>query len=194
MRLKIENLNKAIKDLTGGELSLYIYITQRSDRNGLLQDLMMKEVCLKTNLSKQHFYNCLYALEEKGFLYVSQTKSVGYDILLIDNKFLSEEDSSEPYLNLHYSFLNTLAFHKLPVAIKRFLLRALSFAGKHKWTVSEDTLKSPEAESFAMLRRMSISMDGPSSAASTLKIHTAISCLRQAILAPSSRPVVRGYG
>lgn len=141
MRLKISNLNKAIKKLSGGELSLYIYITQRSDRTGILQDLSMKQACLKTSLSKQHFYNCLYALEVKGFLHISQTKSIGFDILLIDNKFLSEEDASEPYMNLHYAILNTLVFHRLPIAMKKFILRALSFSNKHKWNVSEDMLK-----------------------------------------------------
>jgi hypothetical protein len=142
MRLKIKNLNKAIENLTGAELSLYTYIVQRTDINGLLQDLSMKQTILKIGISKQHFYNCLYSLEEKGFLYVSQTKAIGYDILLIDNKFSSEKDSTEPYLNLHYKILNTVSFHRLPVAIKKFLLRALSFAGKNKWSVSEDTLKS----------------------------------------------------
>lgn len=142
MRLKISNLNNAIKQLSGGELSLYIYITQRADRTGLLHDLSMKQTCLKTSLSKQHFYNCLYALEVKGFLHISQAKSIGFDILLVDNKFLSEDDASDPYMNLHYSILNSLVFHKLSISMKKFILRALSFSNKHKWNVSEDMLKS----------------------------------------------------
>lgn len=145
LRLKIKNLNRAIAELTSAELSLYIYIAQRSDRTGIMTDLSMRDVCLKTGLSKQHFYNCLDNLSEKGFLYISQTKVINFDIILIDNKFSSDNDSSEPYLNLNYNFLSNLIFHRLPMGIKKFILRAFSFnstANNRNWRISIDTLKS----------------------------------------------------
>jgi len=145
LRLKIKNLSKAISELTSAEISLYIYIAQRSDRTGLMHDLSMRDVCLKTGLSKQHFYNCLDNLSEKGFLYISQTKMINFDILLIDNKFASDSDFSEPYLNLNYNFLSSLNFHRLSMGIKKFILRAFSFsntANSRNWKISIDTLKS----------------------------------------------------
>lgn len=139
MRLKIKNLVKAFEKLTSLEFSLYIHIAQKSNLKGLVQDLTMSETKEKIGCSKQGFYNALYSLEEKEFINISYSKNVNFDILLVDNSFKTEDDSSDPYINLNFAFLNTLKFHNLNIAIKKFILRIMSFKGKRK--LSKDTLK-----------------------------------------------------
>lgn len=141
MRLKIENLNEAIEKLTGVELSLYVYIVQRSDRVGLLHRLKMSETIMAIMCSKQGFYDALKKLEEKRFLHIDHYHDGYFNLLLIGNSFASESDSTEPYLNLNFNLLNSTMFHRLPANIKKFLLRALSFSVQNKWKVSQDTLK-----------------------------------------------------
>ncbi|MBI9015033.1 MAG: hypothetical protein JEZ08_22570 [Clostridiales bacterium] len=142
MRLTIDNLNKAIDKLSSYELSLYIYITKRADLKGLMTDLNMNEAKEVLGFSKQSFYNSLYALEEKQFININMFKnSKGYEVLLIDNSFKSYKDSSKPYLNLYYNFLEKEKFIQLPVQVKRFLLRAYTFIGKKKWVITNDLLK-----------------------------------------------------
>jgi len=139
MRLKIKNLVKAFEKLTSLEFSLYIHMAQRADLKGLLQDLTMREAKQVVGCSKQGFYDALYSLEEKNFVAINYSKNIDFDILMVDNSFTSEKDSSEPYINLNFAFLNTLKFHRLSIAIKKFILRIMSFKGKRR--LSKDTLK-----------------------------------------------------
>jgi len=139
MRLKIKNLNLALETLTSNEFSLYIYIAQRSNIKGLMQDLKMTDAKEQIEFSKQGFYDALYSLEKKGLIHINYSKNIHFDILLNDNSFENEKDTSDPYLNLNYDFLNTKIFHSLKLAIKKFILRLLSFKGKRK--LSKDSLK-----------------------------------------------------
>lgn len=141
MRLKIKNLNRLINTyLTDSELSLYLYIIQRVDLKGFLTNLRMreaKEICV---FSKQTFYNALYSLEKKGFLIIQKNREVDYDILLIDNQFKNEKDTSEAYMNLNFDFLDNQEFYNLPKNIKRLLLRIMSMK-ENRIKMTKDTLK-----------------------------------------------------
>jgi hypothetical protein len=141
MRLKIKNLNRLIKDnLTNSEISLYIYIAQRTDFNGILTNLKMCETKNICDFSKQTFYNSIYSLEKKGFIIIQKNREVDYDIILIDNKFKNEKDTTEPYMNLHFDFLDTKEFYNLSKNIKRLLLRIMAMK-KNRIKMKKDKLK-----------------------------------------------------
>lgn len=137
--LKIKNLNRAIDKLSNSEMSLYIYIVQRSDRFGLLKDLSMREACFKIGFSKQSFYNALYKLKNKGFLNLSVSKTVNFDILLVDNKF--DEEIKDPYMNLNNNFLDMMDFYKLSFHVKKFILRLISIKDGIKVKMTCETIR-----------------------------------------------------
>ena len=94
-----------------------------------------------TGMSKQHFYNCLYRLEEKGFVSIHKQEYDRFNLIVNGNKFKSENDTTAPYLKLNFDLLNSGFFHSAKKGLKVFLLRSLSFASR-KWTVTKDMLKS----------------------------------------------------
>jgi hypothetical protein len=141
MRLKIKNLNRLINEnLTDSEISLYIYLTQRADLKGILTNLKMREAKKVCDFSKQTFYNALRSLAKKNFLVIQKNKHIDYDIYIIDNQFEDEKDASDPYMNLHYDFLNSKDFHNLNKNIKLLLLRLFSMKNK-TIKMTKDTLK-----------------------------------------------------
>lgn len=152
MRLKIKNLNRLINEnITNAELSLYLYIAQRINFKGIMTNLKMSETIKTCNFSKQTFYNVLYSLQEKGFLIIQKNREVDYDIILIDNQFKNEKDTSEPYMNLNFDFLDDIEFYNLPKNIKRILLRILSMK-KNRMKMTKDTLK--EYDVFYILEKL----------------------------------------
>ena len=141
MRLKIKNLNRIINEyLTDSELSLYIYITQHSDLKGIMTNLKMREATDTCDFSKQTFYNVLYSLEKKGYLIIQKNREVDYDIILVDNHFKNEKDTSDPYMNLNFDLLNKKEFYNLPKNFKRILLRLMSMK-ENRMKMTKDTLK-----------------------------------------------------
>jgi hypothetical protein len=96
-----------------------------------------KNIC---DFSKQTFYNVLYSLEKKGFLIIQKNREVDYDILLLDNQFKNEKDTSDPYMNLNFDFLDEKEFYNLPKNIKRILLRLMSMK-ENRIKMTKDTLK-----------------------------------------------------
>lgn len=152
MRLKIKNLNRLINEyLTDSELSLYIYISKYCDLKGILTNLKMSEATTICNFSKQTFYNALYSLQSKGFIIIQKNREIDYDILLVDNQFKHEKDTSDPYLNLNFDLLETKEFYNLSKHIKRVLLRILSIKG-HRIKMTKDTLK--EYNVFYILEKL----------------------------------------
>lgn len=141
MRLKRENLAKAKVELTNCELGLYLYIAQRVDLNGLVQRILMREAITSICITKQSFYNCLYALQKKGFLHIHKKDNNGFDILLANNRFVDEKATGDTYINLNYRILNSLDFYRAPINLKRFILDALSFSNLSSWKISNDMLK-----------------------------------------------------
>ncbi len=157
MRLTIKNINKAIdksvksKDNTGAtstqlssyELSLFILLSKRCDLKGRIVNLLMKDAVDIIGFSKQTFYDCLYALEKKGFIYINHAnnKTSGHEVLLLNNYFKSYKDTDKPYLNMYYEFLESKEYISLPVQLKRFIIRSLCFINQNKWTITSDVLK-----------------------------------------------------
>ena len=140
MRLKIKNINRLVNEnITNSELSLYLYIAQRTDIKGILTNLKMREATNICDFSKQTFYNVLYSLEKKGFLIIQKNREIDYDIILVDNKFKNEKDSTSPYLNLNFDFLDTQEFYNIPKHIKILLLRVISMK-KNRIKMTKDTL------------------------------------------------------
>ena len=142
MRLKIRNLNRIINEyLTDSELSLYIYIVQHADLKAILMNLKMREATATCDFCKQTFYNTLYSLQKKGYLMIQKNREVDYDILLIDNQFKNEKDTTDPYMNLNFDFLEAKEFYNLPKNTKRILLRLMSMKDK-RMKMTKDTLKT----------------------------------------------------
>jgi len=141
MRLKNDILNRLInEDITSSELSLYIFIAQRSSFEGIMPNLKMRDFVDSCDFSKQTFYNALYSLQEKNFIIIQNNREVYFDTYLINNQFKNEKDTTDVYHNLNYDFLNTNDFHNLNIHVKRLLLRALSMkTNTLKYT--KDTLK-----------------------------------------------------
>ena len=141
MRLKIKNLNRIINEnITNAELSLYLYIVQRTTLKGIMTNLKMREAIEICNFSKQTFYNVLYSLQEKEFLIIQKNREVDYDVILIGNQFKNEKDTSEAYMNLNFDLLNKRKFYNLSKDIKRLLLRIMSMK-ENRIKMTKDTLK-----------------------------------------------------
>lgn len=143
MRLRKENIDKSIKELTSVELSLYSYITQRQDHAGLVQELSITAAHELIGHSRQGLYNALYSLEEKDFIIIRYTRNVDFDILVLNNSFdpvfIKENKEVKQYVNLNADIFNNGLFYTFNVHIKRFILKFLSFKGTLRLTV--DTLK-----------------------------------------------------
>lgn len=144
MRLKFKNIKKANKSLTSVELNLYLYIAGRQDIKGLLTDLNITEASNTTGNSRQGLYDALYALEEKGFIYLDYSKNVNYDVIVIDNSFDSidttDSEEVEPYLNLNSDIFHQGLFYIQNIHIKRFILKYMSFNKRLAFSI--DKLKS----------------------------------------------------
>lgn len=141
MRLKIKNLNRLINEnITDSEISLYLYLTQRIDFKGIITDVKMNEVTNICDFSKQTFYNALRSLEKKDFIMIQKNRHIDYDIYIKNNQFESEKDTTDPYMNLHYDFLNQKEFHNLSKNIKLLLLRIFSMKNR-TIKLTKDSLK-----------------------------------------------------
>lgn len=141
MRLKKHNIDMAKNLLSSYELSLYVYIAQRVDQKGFVQRILMRDAIISIGFKKQSFYNCIYALESKGFLFINKRENNGFDILLNNNKFVDEKATGDIYLNLNYRILSEPRFHQASINLKHFILDALSFSSLSTWKLSSDTLK-----------------------------------------------------
>jgi len=143
MKLKRSNLDRLIEKLSGREIDLYLYLIQRQSNLGQVNGVNYKDAMINLNMPKSTFYKSLYELEEKEFIHINWGSSYGqFDIIILDNIFVSEKDYSKGYISINVDFILSLTFIKLHVNLKKFFLRLLNLQSMNKLVkVNNDLLK-----------------------------------------------------
>ena len=143
MKLKIRNLNRLIEKLSSREIDLFLYLIKRQNDFGQVDSINYKDTCLALQMPKSTFYTALKELEDNEFIHINWGSSYGcYDIIIIDNIFISEENYKEGYLNLNLDLILSPMFIRLHVNIKKLLLRLLGMqAGTRKVRITKELLK-----------------------------------------------------
>lgn len=121
MRISYEVLDK-LKNLTNKEMDLFIYIARHQNLAGTVYGLHHKDVCEACEMSKQSFYNSLYALQEKNVITYTKKTDIDYDITITNNSFDGPGGFAQAkYINLHRKFVTSAKFKKLK-ANEKYLL------------------------------------------------------------------------
>lgn len=143
MNLKIKNLNKIISDLSGRELDFYLYLIKRQNAIGKTDGVYYRDVMETLHMPRSTFYSILDELQVKGYIYLCDlNEGVGFNIYVIDNKFLDKSDYKEGYVNINLDFILSEEFILLNVNLKKFFLRLLSLQANRKSVkLLKDTLK-----------------------------------------------------
>lgn len=94
-------------------------------------------------MPRSTFYTVLDALQEKGYVRVDWFNSRrDFNIIVIDNSFLKDEDFKEGYVNINLDFILSEQFILLNVNLKKFFLRLLGLqAGTKSVRLLKDTLR-----------------------------------------------------
>ena len=143
MKLKIKNLNKIIQDLSGRELDFYLYLIKRQNAIGRTDGVYYQDVMDALHMPKSTFYSILQELQLKGYISLCDLdRGAGFNIYVLDNKFLDTSDYKEGYVNINLDFILSKEFILLNVNLKKFFLRLLSLQANEKQVkLLKDTLK-----------------------------------------------------
>ena len=164
MKLKISNLNKLIKDMSGREIDFYLYLIKRQNEIGFVEGITHAQMQEDIGMPRSTFHVVLASLEEKGMIRVDwNNRSRYFNFFIIDNVFLSLKDYKKAYLNINIDFILSNEFVALSVNMKKFFLRLLSLkAGKQQVKILNDTLKKYKvAKSMTELEKLfDIVLDG----------------------------------
>ena len=143
MKLKIRNLNKLMNDLSGRELDFYLYLIKCQNDIGRTDGVYYKDVMESLHMPKSTFYSILQELQLKNYIELCDLdRGAGFNIYVIDNKFLSSKDYKDGYVNINLDFILSKEFILLNVNLKKFFLRLLSLqANNREVKLLKDTLK-----------------------------------------------------
>lgn len=157
MRIKYEVLDK-LKSLTNKEMDLFVHIARHQSLSGIVYGLHHKDACTSCNMSKQSFYNALYALSNKGIITYKKQSDIDYDVTIIDNNFDGPNGFKQGgYINLHKKFVKGKKFKKLKANEKYLLFSFIKVAYKpgRAYTVElENFYKSFASQLGIMVRTL----------------------------------------
>lgn len=113
-RLSNENVDRMIRaKLTKCEMNLMLFLSFYQDEYGRVYGVHYKEVCDKTGMSYQEFYNAKKALEEKSFICSEKSSRIDHDITILNNTFLTEEDAKRGYINTSHNIFHSKEFYQM---------------------------------------------------------------------------------
>lgn len=126
MKLSLENLNKVTERCTKKEIDLLIYIGQFQDDYGVIKGIYYKDVLKNIGICKAYFYELLYSLEEKEIIKINFLSECTYwEITLLDNIFVSDDDYKKGYIKLNYEILHSEGFKELTKSEKIIVLNLI---------------------------------------------------------------------
>lgn len=145
-KLSSEIIDKILNNhlITAKQIDIILWLTKRQDEFGKIFYVKYNEVCKDVNISYQEYYDCIYKLEEEGFIFISyRHNSRGWDIEIINNIFASKEHDKKRYLNVNYDFLYEPIFLKMRANEKKLVLKILlnfNFTNKNNYYIYPKTI------------------------------------------------------
>lgn len=117
-----EQLNKR-------EVHFLLFLSFYQDDDGSVYGVYYKDICEKTGMSYQEFYNVKKSLIDKHFISCTKNHFSDYDITILDNSFLTKDDNKKGYVNTNQPIFHLKEFYQMKagsmlLAIK--LLRSIS--------------------------------------------------------------------
>lgn len=145
-KLSSEIIDKLLNNhsISSKQIDIILWLTKRQDEFGKIFYVKYNEVCKDVNISYQEYYDCIYKLEEEGFIFISyRHNSRGWDIEIINNIFASKEHDKKRYLNVNYDFLYEPIFLKMRANEKKLVLKILlncNFNSKNNYYIYPKTI------------------------------------------------------
>lgn len=121
-------INRLINDtsISSKEIDVLLWISLRQNQFGLVNNVKYYDICNDINISHQEFYNSIYNLVAYKYLTVtSRSRKYGWDIKILNNIFLDEDDDKQRYLTINRKFLYEESFLKLRSNEKKLILKIL---------------------------------------------------------------------
>lgn len=127
-KLNAEIINKIIetKSITGKQIDVLLWLAIRQDEFGRIFYVKYNEVSNDLNICNQEYYNCINSLEKHNIIRIINRHYVnGWDIEILNNIYISENDDKKRYLNINRNFLYTQIFRTLKANEKKLVLKIL---------------------------------------------------------------------
>ena len=159
MKLSLKTLDKVLSRCTGKEIDLVIYLAQYQDEEGIVGGIYYRNAMEDIDISESAFYKCLYSLEQKGIISISNEYEHRYWTLKIaDNAFCNDKDYKKGYINLNYEILHSKDFRRMSRSEKVIVLKVLQLmylhAAKKFITLRLETLMDWTGKSLRSVRRI----------------------------------------
>ena len=111
MYVKNKILSK-LNTLTSCAMDLFLEIVKMQDESGCARGVHNKDICKKTGMSKQSFYNALAELKDKGIItyehgYDEHMNKFDYCVTVVDNDFSYEGALKEGYTYYKWKYKPT---------------------------------------------------------------------------------------
>ena len=121
-------INRLINDtsISSKEIDVLLWISLRQNQFGLVNSVKYYDICNDINISHQEFYNSIYNLVAcKYITVISRSRKYGWDIKILNNIFLDEDDDKQRYLTVNRKFLYEESFLRLRSNEKKLILKIL---------------------------------------------------------------------
>lgn len=121
-------INRIINDtsISSKEIDVLLWISLRQNQFGLVSNVKYYDICNDINISNQEFYNSIYNLVAYKYITViSRSRKYGWDIKILNNIFLDENDDKQRYLTINRKFLYEESFLRLRSNEKKLILKIL---------------------------------------------------------------------
>lgn len=118
-KLQLDIIKKLIKEnATSAEIDFLLYVSRFQNNYGESEGIYYKKVCQKLGFSYQTFYDVKNSLVQKGIIRAEKCNYTDYDITILNNAFVTEEDFRKGYLNTNYEVFSCSQFRNLKAGAK----------------------------------------------------------------------------
>ena len=101
------------------DIQLYIELSKRQDCLGRVEYVSYKEFMEILDCSKATFYNSLGRLEKLGYIRTESDRKGFWDIVVLNNTFLTEKDYKQGYMRTNIDFFYSSQFKKMSLVEKK---------------------------------------------------------------------------
>lgn len=144
-KLSIEVLEHAMQqNLTSAEVDMLLYIARFQNDAGTARGIYYKDVCEGIGISYQAFYDCKKGLEEKGIISSEKNNYYDWDITILNNSFVGNENFGRGYVSVSSKMVRSAVFRKFKANTKLMALYLL-----REWLISR---KRTNKESYQILK------------------------------------------
>ena len=118
-KLQLDIIKKLIeKNATSAEIDFLLYVSKFQNSYGEAEGIYYREVCDELGFSYQTFYDVKNSLIKKGIISAVKRNYTDYDITILNNVFVNEDDFKKGYLNTNYDVFSCSQFRSLKAGAK----------------------------------------------------------------------------